>query len=198
MWELVRGSESLDLNSAYAYLLAFRHHSATSVVADDGGTVVGFVLAYRPPQQPDTVFVWQVGVAGSHRGQGLGRRLLHGVLARDACEEVRFLEATVTPSNEASMRLFSGVARDVGAELSVSPCFEVADFPEGESHEPEQLVRIGPIDPGAVDREQAEEPAEGPAGAGVEGDAGAGTAEAAARPDTSQPADSSIHQEGSP
>lgn len=146
VWGLVRDSGVLDVNSPYAYLLGFRHHADTSVVAVDGDDVVGFVLAYRPPAEPESVFVWQVGVAASHRRLGLGRRLLLAVLARQACREVRFLDATVTASNEASLSLFGGVARALDTEFSVSPCFSAGQFPAGTDHEAEDLVRVGPID----------------------------------------------------
>lgn len=148
VWQLVEESEALDLNSPYAYLLGFDHHGPTSVVAEDDGRVVGFVLSYRPPPRPESVFVWQVGVAASHRRMGLGRRLLHGVLDRDACADVRYMEATVTPSNGASMALFRGIAEDYETDFTVEPCFSADQFPPGEGHEPEDLVRIGPLPPG--------------------------------------------------
>lgn len=147
VWALVDADDALDLNSPYAYLLGFHHHAATSVVAEDTGKVVGFVLAYRPPEQLDTVFVWQVGVAPSHRRQGLGKKLLHGVLRQPGCEEVRFMEATVTPSNEASKALFGGIARDLDAEFEIGECFRSDQFPTGHDHEREDLIRIGPFAP---------------------------------------------------
>lgn len=147
VWALVDTDGALDLNSPYAYLLAFRHHGSTSVVAEADGRIVGFVLAYRPPEQLDTVFVWQVGVAASHRRRGMGGRLLHGVLRQSGCSEVRYMEATVTPSNEASMALFGGVARDLGADLDTTRCFRSDQFPPGHDHEREDLIRIGPFDP---------------------------------------------------
>lgn len=147
VWALVDADDALDLNSPYAYLLAFRHHGSTSVVAEADGGIVGFVLAYRPTEQLDTVFVWQVGVAASHRRRGMGRKLLHGVLAQPGCSEVRYMEATVTPSNDASMALFSGVARDLDTDFEVIECFRADQFPSGHDHEREDLIRIGPFEP---------------------------------------------------
>lgn len=147
VWALVDADDTLDLNSPYAYLLAFRHHGSTSVVAEAEGHIVGFVLAYRPPEQLDTVFVWQVGVAASHRRRGMGGKLLHGVLEQPGCSEVRYMEATVTPSNAASMALFGGLARDLDADFDVSSCFRADQFPPGQDHQPEDLVHIGPFSP---------------------------------------------------
>lgn len=145
MWRIARDSGALDLNSPYAYVLAGDHFAATSVVADAGdGALAGFVTAYVPPDEPDVVFVWQVAVDHSHRGEGLGRRLLHEVIERVADDRVRAMAATVTPSNEASRRLFRSVARDRGAEYREDPHFAAQLFP-GEGHEPENRLLISPL-----------------------------------------------------
>lgn len=145
MWRLARDARTLDLNPPYTYLMACRHFGATSVVAEEAGRVVGYCLAYRPPSQPDTVFVWQVTVDPSKRGEGLGGRLLEAVCDLDACSDARFLEATVTPSNEASHKLFGGFARRRGTECVESPCFGADLFPEEAPHSEERLLRIGPL-----------------------------------------------------
>ena len=141
---LVEQSGVLDPNSAYCYLLMAYHFGSTSVVAQAAGRVVGFVYAYLPPERAQTVFVWQVGVAANRRGTGLGTQLLTAVLERDACREVRYLESTVGPTNAASLALFRGLARRLGADVVEQPCFEPDLFPERQ-HEAEQLLRIGPI-----------------------------------------------------
>lgn len=145
MWAMARDSGALDLNSPYAYVLAGEHFADTSVVAvDEHGRLVGFVTAYCPPSEPDAVFVWQVAVDPSQRGTGIGRRLLHEVVDRAAPRGARALTATVTPSNDASRRLFQAVARDRGADYEEQPLFDASLFP-GEGHEPEHRIRIGPV-----------------------------------------------------
>lgn len=151
MWELVRDGGSLDLNSPYLYLLICTDYADTSVVAADAdGDLVGFVAAYRPPPDPGATFVWQVGVAPKARGRGLGRRLLLGLLAREANRDARELVATVTPDNAASLALFRGVARDLGAGVQESERFAAELFPDAsDDHEPEVELRIGPL-PAAI------------------------------------------------
>lgn len=149
IWSLVRNSGALDVNSPYAYLLACRHHAGTSLVAERAGRLVGFVLAYRPPRQPDTVFVWQIAVAREARRQGLGGRLLRTLVERQVPTGVSHLETTITPSNEPSWRLFRGLARTLGVSYTQAPGFPAELFPDegdGEpAHEREELVRIGPF-----------------------------------------------------
>lgn len=150
MWRLVKETGVLDLNSAYAYLLVAEHFGPTSVVADIDGEIVGFVSAYCPPHKPETVFVWQVGVAEAGRGCGLATRMLFDVIERPACRErgVRYLDTTIGPSNEASMALFRGFARKLGVEVTETELFGREHFPDPEAHEPEILFRIGPFDLG--------------------------------------------------
>jgi L-2,4-diaminobutyric acid acetyltransferase len=145
MWAMARDSGTLDLNSPYAYVLVGEHFAATSVVAvDERDRLVGFVSAYQPPSEPDAVFVWQVAVDPAQRGAGIGRRLLHEVIAKARARGAVALTATVTPSNEASRRLFQAVATDRGARYEEQPLFDADLFP-GEGHEPEHRIHIGPV-----------------------------------------------------
>jgi L-2,4-diaminobutyric acid acetyltransferase len=141
---LVAACQPLDLNSTYAYLLLCAHFAQSCVIARQEGRPVGFVSAYRPPQRYDTVFVWQVAVAASARGQGLARRMLRELLARPALRGCRYLETTVTPSNAPSTRLFRALAGELGAPLEEKPMFQEDDF-GAERHEAETLFRVGPI-----------------------------------------------------
>lgn len=143
MWELVNSS-TLDQNSAYKYIMMCEYFSETCVVAKEKGKVVGFVTGFIPPEKQDVVFVWQVGVDSSQRGKGIASKMLHELFNREACKDVRFLEATVTPSNQASQSLFKGFAKKNNTKCDVSEFFKEDLFPTDE-HEEELRFRIGPI-----------------------------------------------------
>lgn len=147
MWRLA-GDTGMDVNSPYAYTLWCRDFATTSVVARDAdGRMAAYVTGYVRPDSPDTYFLWQVAVGSEYRGQRLARRMLDFIGERLAEQGLRYLEATVTPDNEASRALFSSFARSLGAEAVWSPLFGSEHFPkDGEGpHDPEELVRIGPI-----------------------------------------------------
>jgi diaminobutyrate acetyltransferase len=139
----VREAGVLDLNSSYAYLLLADRFGDTSVVAEHEGRILGFVAGFLPPRQPDTVFVWQIGVSPEARGLGLGRRLLGRLVDLPGCRDVSFLETTITPSNEASERLFRSFARHNRADVDVRAGYTTPLFPDGK--EQERLFRIGPL-----------------------------------------------------
>lgn len=145
MWNIVREGGVLDENSSYAYIMFRDRFVDTCVVAEHEGEVVGFVTGFRPPRDPDVIFVWQIGVHGQMRGQGLARRLLKQLVDRDACVGVRFMETNITPGNVASQRLFRSFARTMGhARVEVRTGYDEHLFPSG--HEPEELYRIGPFE----------------------------------------------------
>jgi L-2,4-diaminobutyric acid acetyltransferase len=141
---LVAACPPLDRNSVYAYLLVCTHFAATSVVAERDGALVGFVSAYVEPDAPGTAFVWQVAVAPGARGLGLARWMLDAALSRPACRNVRWLETTINPSNDASWKLFASLARGLGAPAERCTMFDAGLF-GAEPHEEETLVRIGPF-----------------------------------------------------
>jgi L-2,4-diaminobutyric acid acetyltransferase len=140
---LVRACPPLDVNSLYAYLLLCAHHAGSCVIAEQAGKTTGFISAYRPPDQDDTVFIWQVAVAAAARGQGLALQMLEHLLARPALGGCRWLETTVTPSNAASRRVFETLATRLNARCAERSFFSKEDF-QDPHHEPEMLIRIGP------------------------------------------------------
>ncbi len=142
---LVRDCPPLDPNSFYCNLLQCSHFKSTSIAAIYQDVLVGSVTAYRPPEQPDTLFVWQVAVHSSMRGQGLAREMLRRLFARMAAEGIRFIETSITSDNEASQRLFAGFATEHKAEMLCSVMFDKATHFEG-VHDTEYLYRIGPIE----------------------------------------------------
>ncbi|MDZ8117654.1 diaminobutyrate acetyltransferase [Pontiella agarivorans] len=141
---LVAACPPLDPNSAYCNLLQCSHFNETAICAKEQGNLVGFISGYLIPDRPDTLFVWQVAVAESARGQGLAGRMLIALLERPACRNVRFLETTITPSNGASQAVFTKLAAVLEVPVNVSAGFDRNTHFEG-AHESEELWRIGPI-----------------------------------------------------
>ncbi|GAE93475.1 L-2,4-diaminobutyric acid acetyltransferase [Gracilibacillus boraciitolerans JCM 21714] len=143
LWELVANS-TLDTNSSYKYILMSEYFSDTCVVAKQGNQVVGFITAFIPPKKQDAVFVWQVGVDASQRGKGIASNMLHHLLNSEGCQNVKFVEATITPSNKASQSLFQKLARDFQTDITSSEFFTKDIFP-GDEHEEELKFIVGPI-----------------------------------------------------
>lgn len=144
LFEIAKRSGTLDINSLYHYLIMSSHFSDTGLIAERGPEIAGFVTGYSPPRQPDTLFVWQVAVEKKFQGSGLGKRLLKETFFNNN-RNYRYLEASITPSNTASLNLFTSVASDFGSPYTFeTPFFTETDFGDY-GHEAEILFRTGPI-----------------------------------------------------
>lgn len=142
MWRLA--SEAVDSNSPYSYLMLVEYHAETCAVAvDEDGEIAGFVTGFRLPGEPETLFIWQIAVAPTHRGSGIGAQLLRAVAERPAVPRLRFVEATVNPDNRASAALFRAFAAARGTACVEDDLFGADDFPV--DHDAEIRFRIGPL-----------------------------------------------------
>ncbi|WP_227937716.1 diaminobutyrate acetyltransferase [Alkalihalobacillus deserti] len=144
IWRLIRNTDVLDLNSAYYYLIISKYFRNTCVVAEEDDQIVGFVSAFRHPENPEVIFVWQVAVDQSQRGKGLASSLLQELISREECTNIKYIETTISPSNKASKALFHKLANTLGTQMKESVQISPDVFPN-ESHETEQTYQIGPI-----------------------------------------------------
>ena len=145
LWALVGSTATLELNSAYFYLLFATDFGDHCLIAESGGQTVGAIIGYRPPREPASVFVWQIGVAPAMQGRGLGLRMLKAWKELPANLDANCITATVATDNTASDRLFRALARELGTTIEVTDHFTSAMFPT--PHPPEPLYRIGPLPP---------------------------------------------------
>lgn len=108
----------VDARLAAEFLGDARHHLA---VALDGSLVVGFASAvhYVHPDKPAELWINEVGVAASHRRQGIARRLLEVLLAHGkalGCVQAWVLTG---PANEAGRRLYESAGGREADERAV-------------------------------------------------------------------------------
>lgn len=141
LWDLVKTTGTLELNTSYCYLLFSKLFSQTCLVAEIDGQLAGFVMAFQPPEQEDTVFVWQIGVHPAYRGRGLATKLLSALFEENP--NYQYLEASVTPSNAASLALFRGFAKRRETHCEEGTFLPSHCFPK--QHETEKLLRVGPL-----------------------------------------------------
>jgi L-2,4-diaminobutyric acid acetyltransferase len=142
IYNLVADCPPLDQNSRYCNLLQASHFRDTSIVAESNGTLMGMITGYCIPGREHVLFVWQVAVGPQARGEGLAVKMLTGLL--DRLPHVTRLEATVTPGNRASERLFERVAQLKGAPVDRTVGFR-SDTHFQSEHDDEMLFSIGPF-----------------------------------------------------
>lgn len=144
IWSLIQRTPALDQNSLYTYLLWCRYFADTSAVAKIDGELAGFVSGLLDPKDLDRLFIWQVVVDPRRHQSGLATQMIEHLLRRPGLAHIVFLEATVAPSNAASMALFRKIARLQNAALEILEGFPASLFGET-GHEAEPMIRIGPL-----------------------------------------------------
>jgi len=140
---LIERCKPLDTNSMYCNLLQCSHFRDTAVLAEENGEIAGFISGYLLPEQPDTLFVWQVAVSEKARGLGLASKMLSELIERHE-GQVRHLHTSITPGNEASWNTFKRLAKTLDAPLNERVMFDKENH-FGGAHETEMLVHIGPF-----------------------------------------------------
>lgn len=143
--DLVRRVPPLAENSIYCNLLQCSQFSETCAVAERDGELVAFVTGYLHPKEPDTYFLWQVGVHEHSRGQGLPLRMIQHILARPACRGVVALETTVSSANAASRAMFEAVARAENAQCDIHPAYYRPELFGADNSAAEDLFRLHPL-----------------------------------------------------
>lgn len=144
VFNLIAQCPPLDQNSTYCNLLQCAHFASTSVIAEAGNQVVGFISGYRLPENPEVLFVWQVAVGSAARGQGLAKRMLRNLLERQGNRTITSIQTTITQSNAASWALFESIAGELKGALTHKPMFDEVNHFDGQ-HATEHLVTIGPF-----------------------------------------------------
>lgn len=140
MFEVVRATGVLELNSAYAYVMMADLFGATCAIAERGSRVVGCLVGMRPPRTPTALFVWQIGVHPDARRQGIALSMLEHVLSRADNRDINELLTTIGTRNEASEGMFRAFARRHGASIEPVGGYPADFFPA--AHEAERMFRI--------------------------------------------------------
>lgn len=144
VYELIKASPPLDLNSQYYYHIMCHDFSDTCVIAEVGNEIAGFISGYIRPDAKNTLFIWQVAVNEKFRGNGLASKMLEWLIAASSCRDVKQLETTISPSNIPSRKLFTRFAKKQNAECTESVFLDERHFQET-GHENEILYKISPI-----------------------------------------------------
>ncbi len=68
VWELVKHTGVLDVNSAYSYIMLCDLFKEACAVAEQSTEIVGFVSSLQLTKRKNSLFIWQIAVTKSQRG----------------------------------------------------------------------------------------------------------------------------------
>jgi len=141
VYNLIKASPPLDLNSSYYYYIMCSDFGKSSLLAEQGDKLLGYISGYIPPEDEKTLFIWQVAVSEDARGKGMAGAILAN-LVQDWNGLITTVKTTISPSNKASQALFKGFAEKNGYSISTSEYLSASDFGTGDDHESEVLYTI--------------------------------------------------------
>ncbi len=94
------GGRSMQLMLPRLFL---NHFAQTSLVADEGGDLRGFLVGFLSPSADEGAYVHFIGVHPDERGSGLGRALYERFFVLAAAADRRVVRCLTGPSNRASI-----------------------------------------------------------------------------------------------
>lgn len=89
--------------SALAHPLFFHELGAHAIVAEDNGTMVGFLLGFMSQSESPVGYIHLVGIDPGHRRRGVGRTLYEEFTRAMQDAGVKKLKAITTPGNQGSV-----------------------------------------------------------------------------------------------
>lgn len=116
--KLVQECQPLTLHTAVTYGVLFRHFPDTCFVAEESGTLIGFISAIRGTAHDNAIYVWQIGVIPAARGKGLSHKLIDAVAGAARHVSCSTLQVGIEPSNDLSLEVFRAYARKNNTNLS--------------------------------------------------------------------------------
>ncbi len=138
---LARTADQEAIGDLLGELAAFDDYKEFSIIAELDGDLVGAMLAYVLPYDPETLFIWLVGVSEGEADKGLASLMLGQVMRRDVSADVTRVQTVITSNDECTWALFRRFARWQRSRMDIQPFITQALTPY-RRHESSNLVTI--------------------------------------------------------
>jgi ribosomal protein S18 acetylase RimI-like enzyme len=93
--------------------LFLQHFHSTSLVAEQGGDLIGFLIGFVSPSQPAEAYIHYVGIHPGHRRSGLARHLYGHFLSQPSVAKCAWVRAITSPLNAGSIEFHEHMGFDV-------------------------------------------------------------------------------------
>jgi len=142
IYNLIKKSKPLDINSEYLYLLQTTYFNETCIVAKVQDRVIGFASGFISPKDEETFFVWQLAIDKEARGKGIAFRMLRELFDTPIVSKTSSIHTTISPSNIASQKVFERFAKELDFDKKIVIFATRDDF--SDAHEDELLYIMKP------------------------------------------------------
>jgi len=125
--KFVKHSKPLDLHTAFTYWTLFKYFGDTCFVLEKKGRIIGFISGLLSSNQPNTLYLWQIGIDPDYRGNRYAEILLKRVVEAARAKDCKGLQITIAPENRSSYRLFSRFALEQGLAMDKTGAIDIFD-----------------------------------------------------------------------
>ena len=116
---LLKESGAPTHSELHRSLLQSDQFRETCGVVEIAGDIVGWISAYLPPFDPESLYVWQIAVSKKARGLGVAHRMLLDLMNRDICDGVRRLQISIRFDDPDGWEFIQRYADIRGASMAV-------------------------------------------------------------------------------
>lgn len=131
---------TLDVHTPYTYWVACQYHGSSIFILEDAGTPVGYLMAL---DNPDCVFLWQIGILASYRGKGLSQLLYERVMDFASAAQ-KPLQVTIAPENKASYGALASICRSRNLSILQEGTLYLTDRIDPDFRETEVIYTVLP------------------------------------------------------
>lgn len=131
--QFTAGCPPLENYPEHVYKIILRYFGDYCFIAEENSQIIGFAMGIVPQTSPGTYFLWDIGVAPSYQGQGIGGKLVREV--ENEMKKLKFerIEVTIDPVNLPSKKLFEkigyqNISKRVGKTIEVEGNLAVKDY----------------------------------------------------------------------
>jgi L-2,4-diaminobutyric acid acetyltransferase len=125
--KFVKHSKPLDLHTVFTYWTLFKYFGDTCFVLEKEGRIIGFISGLLCSNQPDTLYLWQIGIDPDYRGNRYAEILIKRVVAAARAKGCKGLQITIAPENRSSYRLFSRFALEQKLTMDKAGAVDIFD-----------------------------------------------------------------------
>jgi diaminobutyrate acetyltransferase len=129
----------LETYGEHFFRIVIRYFGSTSYLAEQDGRIVGYMWGFITQEDPETFFLWQIGVDPATRGDGIGGLILEEAEKELAARGCKRIELTIDPTNRPSQRLFEkrgyrNISADHGKTIEVEGVEAIVDYYRPNGH----------------------------------------------------------------
>jgi len=110
---LVKGCAPLGFHSLYSYWVLNYHFNDLFLVAEEEHELTGFICGLISGRDPDTAFIWQIGVHNRCRGRGVSQKLIGEFFNRAQGRGIKTFLVSIDRANSASLAAFRKYADSI-------------------------------------------------------------------------------------